>query len=62
VFSIPYNLSLALCMKYDFIFVCIFILGVDHHRAKINMVMRLLIEDLKLLWEGVEAYNCYKEQ
>jgi hypothetical protein len=41
---------------------CIFIPGVDHPRAKINMMMRLLIEDLKLLWEGVKAYNCYKKQ
>jgi hypothetical protein len=52
VFGVPYNLPPALCMKYEFI----------HPGTKIDVMMRPLIEELKILWEGVEAYDCYKKQ
>jgi hypothetical protein len=47
--------------KYEFIFLCLVIPGPDHPRTKINVMMRPLIEELKFLWEGVEAYDCYKK-
>jgi hypothetical protein len=62
VFVVPYNLPPALFMKYEFIFSCLVIPGSDHPRIKINVMMRHLIEELKILWEGVEAYDCYKKQ
>jgi hypothetical protein len=48
-------------MKYEFIFLCLLIPDLDHPRTKINMMMRPLIQDMKLLWEGVLAYDCYKK-
>ena len=62
VFAVPYNLPPALCMKYEFIFLCLVIPGPDHPGTKIDVMMRPLIEELKILWEGVEAYDCYKKQ
>jgi hypothetical protein len=62
VFAVPYNLPPALCMKYEFTFLCLVIPGSDHPGTKINVMMRPLIEELKFLWEGVEAYDCYKKQ
>ena len=61
VFAVPYNLPPALCMKYEFIFLCLIIPGPDHPGTKIDVMMRPLIEELKILWEGVEAYYCYKK-
>jgi hypothetical protein len=60
-FAVPYNLPPALCMKYEFIFLCLVIPGLDHPGTKIDVMMRPLIEELKILWEGVEAYDCYKK-
>jgi hypothetical protein len=62
VFDVPYNLPPALCMKYEFIFLCLAIPCLDHPRKNIDVMMRPLIEELKILWEGVEAYDCYKKQ
>jgi hypothetical protein len=49
-------------MKYEFIFLCLVIHGPDHPGTIIDVMMRPLIEELKFLWEGVEAYDCYKKQ
>jgi hypothetical protein len=49
-------------MKYEFIFLCLVIPGLDHPRTKIDVMMRPRIEELKILWEGVEVYDCYKKQ
>jgi hypothetical protein len=62
IFAIPYNLPLALCMKYEFIFLCIVIPSLDHLGTKIDVMMRPLIKELKILWDGVQAYDCYKKQ
>lgn len=60
VFAIPYNLPPALCMKYDFIFLCLIIPGPDHPGTRLNVMLRPIIEEIKQLWEGVEAYDRYK--
>jgi hypothetical protein len=62
VFALPYNLPPALCMKYDFTFLCLIIPGPDHPGTKLNVMLRPLIEELKKLWDGVPAYDFYKEQ
>jgi hypothetical protein len=49
-------------MKYHFIFLCLIILSLEHLETKLNVMMRPLVEALKLLCEGVEAYNYYKKQ
>jgi len=62
VFAIPYNLPPSLCMKYDYTFLCLIIPGPEHPGIKLNVMLQPLIEDLKELWKGIEAYDCYKKQ
>jgi hypothetical protein len=57
VFAIPYNLPPALCMKYEYMFLCLIIPGPDHPGPSINVMLKPLIEELKQLWQGVEAYD-----
>jgi hypothetical protein len=35
--------------------------GLDHPSPHLNVMLKLLIEELKQLWIGVEAYDCYKK-
>jgi hypothetical protein len=62
VFAIPYNLPPHLCMKYDFMFLCLVIPGPEHPGTRLHVMMQPLIDDLDKLWKGVEAYDCYKKQ
>jgi hypothetical protein len=57
VFAISYNLPPALCMKYEYIFLCLIILGLDHPGTNINVMLNPLIEELKQLWEGVSVVD-----
>jgi hypothetical protein len=57
VFAIPYNLPPSLCMKYEFMFLCLIVPGPDHPGPKLNVMLRPLIDELKELWNGVEAYD-----
>jgi hypothetical protein len=60
--SLSYNISPSLYMKFEFIFVCLIIPGLDAPGPRINVMLKPLIEELKQLWIGVEAYDCYKKQ
>jgi hypothetical protein len=62
VFAIPYNLPPSLCMKYEFMFLCLIIPGPEHPGPKLNVMLKPLIEELKELWKGVEAYDFYKKE
>lgn len=62
IFAIPYNLPSCLCMKYEFMFMCLIIPGPDHPGPQINMMLKPLINELKTLQEGVNTYDCYKRQ
>jgi hypothetical protein len=62
VFAIPYNLPPALCMKYEYMFLCLIIPGLDHPGSRINVLLKPLIEELKQLWQGVEAYDNDQKQ
>jgi hypothetical protein len=55
VLAVPYNLPLALCMKYEFVFLCLVIPGPDHPGTKIDVMMRPLIEELKILWKELRC-------
>jgi hypothetical protein len=48
-------------MKYEFMFLCLVIPGLDHPRPKLNVMLRPLIDELKELWNGVEAYDSHKK-
>jgi hypothetical protein len=47
VFVIPYNLPPTLCMKYEHMFLCLIVPGSDNPRPQLNVMMQLLIEELK---------------
>jgi hypothetical protein len=47
VFAILYNLPPALCMKYEYMFLCLIIPGPDHPGPSINVMLKPLIEELK---------------
>jgi hypothetical protein len=62
VFVVSYNLPPSLCMKYEFMFLCLIIPGLDHPRPKLNVMLKSLINELKELWNGVKAYDSHKKQ
>jgi hypothetical protein len=62
VFAIPYNLPHSLCMKYEYMFLCLIIPGLNHPRTRINVMLKPSIKELKQLWEGVEAYDYDQKQ
>jgi hypothetical protein len=62
VFAIPYNLPPALYMKYEYMFLCLIVPGLDNPGLQLNVMMQPLIEELKQLWVGVEAYDYHKKQ
>jgi hypothetical protein len=61
VFAIPYNLPPALCIKYEHMFLCLIIPILDNPRPWLNVMMQPLIDELKQLWVGVEAYDYHKK-
>jgi hypothetical protein len=62
VFAVPYNLPHSLCMKYEFMFLCLVVPSPDHPGPKLNVMLRALIDELKELWNAVEAYDSHKRQ
>jgi hypothetical protein len=62
VVAIPYNLPPALCMKYEHMFLNLIVPGPDNPVPQLNVMMQPLIEELKQLWVGAEAYDCHKKQ
>jgi hypothetical protein len=62
VFAIPYNLPPILFMKYEYMFLCLIIPGPDHPGSCIDVMLKPLIEELKQLWQGVEAYDYDQKQ
>jgi hypothetical protein len=62
VFAIPYNLPLALYMKYEYMFLCLIVPSPDNPGPQLNVMMQPLIKELKQLWVGVEAYDYHKKQ
>jgi hypothetical protein len=62
VFAVSYNLPPSLCMKFEFMFLCLIVPGPEALDPQINVMLKLLIEELKQLWIGVKAYDCYKKQ
>jgi hypothetical protein len=61
MFAIPYNIPPSLCMKYEFMFLCLIIPGLDHPRPKLNVMLKPFIDELKELWNKVEAYDSHKK-
>jgi hypothetical protein len=55
----PYNLPPNKCMKDGVMFVALIVPGPKDPVTKINLFMQLLIKELKMLWQGVEAYDSH---
>jgi hypothetical protein len=49
VFAIPHNLTLALYMKYEYMFLCLIIPSPDNPESCINVMLKPIIEELKQL-------------
>jgi hypothetical protein len=62
VFTVPYNLPPSLCMKYEFMFLCLVVPGPNYLGPKLNVMLKPLIDELKELWNRVEAYDSHKKQ
>jgi hypothetical protein len=50
VFAVPYNQPPSLCMKFEFMFLCLIIPGSKVSGPRINVMLKPLIEELKQLW------------
>ena len=62
IFAILYNLPPDLCMKDEFMILCLIIPRPEHPGIKLNVMLEPLIEELIELWAGVEAYDTYKKE
>jgi hypothetical protein len=59
VFMMPYNLSYNKCLKEGFVFFALVILGSKEPKKQMNIFLRPLMEELKELWQGVDAYDSH---
>jgi hypothetical protein len=57
VFVMPYNLPLNRCLKQCFIFLSLVIPGPKESKKQVNIFLRLLMEEMKELWQGVDTYD-----
>jgi hypothetical protein len=49
IFAVSYNLSTSLCMKFEFMFLCLIVPGSKAPGPRINVMLKSLIEELKQL-------------
>jgi hypothetical protein len=54
-----YNLPPNKCLKEGFIFLTLVILGPKELKKQMNIFLCPLMEDLKELWQGVDAYDSH---
>jgi hypothetical protein len=57
IFVVPYNLPPSLCLKFEFMFLGLIVPGLKALGPRINVMLKLLIEEWKQLWIGDEAYD-----
>jgi hypothetical protein len=49
-------------MKYEFMFLCLIVPGLEAPGPRLNVMLKSFIEELKQLWIGVEAYDYYNKK
>jgi hypothetical protein len=59
VFFMPYNLPPHKCLKQGFIFLALVIPGPRELKKQMNIFLRSLMEELKELWQGLDAYESH---
>ncbi|XP_062103268.1 uncharacterized protein LOC133814303 [Humulus lupulus] len=57
-----YNLPPLLCMKRRFTMLTLLISGPKQHGNDIDIYLAPLIDDLKVLWNGIDCYDSFKEE
>jgi hypothetical protein len=55
----PYNPPPNKYLKQGFIFLALVILGHKELNKQMNIFLRSLMEEMKELWQGVDAYDCH---
>ncbi|XP_021603880.1 uncharacterized protein LOC110608905 [Manihot esculenta] len=59
----PYNLPQWLCMKDEYMFLTILVLGPRNPKDKLDVYLQPLVTELKDLWEnGVETYDAFNKE
>jgi hypothetical protein len=56
MFTIPYNLP-PICMKYEFMFLCLVVPGPDHRRPKLNVMLRPFVTPRVMLFSNYLHYK-----
>jgi hypothetical protein len=59
VFVMPYDLSPNKCLKSGFIFFALAIPGPKEPNKQMNVFLHSLMEEMKELWQGVNAYDSH---
>jgi hypothetical protein len=59
IFVVPYSLPSNKCLKQSFIFLAHAIPGSKESKKQMNIFLCLLIEELKDLWQEVDAYDSH---
>jgi hypothetical protein len=59
IFVMPYNLTPNKCLKEGFIFLALLILGRKELKKQMNLFLRSLMEELKELWQWINAYDSH---
>jgi hypothetical protein len=59
IFAMSYNLPPSLCMKFEFMFLCLIVPGPEAPGPRINVMLKPLIKELKQLWIEIKAYDYY---
>ncbi|XP_038987986.1 uncharacterized protein LOC120112507 [Phoenix dactylifera] len=63
VFVTVYNLPPSICMKRPYIFLSLVIFGPKSPGKSIDVLLRPLIDELKILWEvGVTTYDIFRKE
>ncbi|XP_043694262.1 uncharacterized protein LOC122644969 [Telopea speciosissima] len=62
VIVVLYNLSPWKCMKQTSFMLTLLILGKNQPRNDIDVYLQPLIDELKLLWDGVDTYDSLKKE
>ena len=62
VFLTPYNLPPGMCMKRENLFLSLLIPGPKSPEKNIDIYLRPLIDEMKLLWsDGMQSYDASRK-
>ncbi|XP_058766672.1 uncharacterized protein LOC131640279 [Vicia villosa] len=62
VLLVIYNLSPSICMKRKYVLLSMMISGPKQPGNDIDVYLKPLIEDLKILWQGIDVFDGYSQE